>query len=332
MDFPLVTVIITCFNHELYITDCINSILNQSYENIEIFAFDDGSIDNSAKILDRLSKKYNFYFESQENKGVAATLNKGLQKANGKYLYLFASDDVAKPDAVQKLVTKAEKTTNTGMICGDAYYIDHYNKCISVDINNMPTHKNNILKFNTFFSYFFYKRPKLKEKEYFGSYKSFLISNYIPVGLLLLKKAVKDVGGWDTDTRFCMEDWEMWLRLSKIYTISYTNEVLSYYRIHSTNAHTIYRNRIRLSSLSILNREYNDIKKNKLVYVYRYRYNNLLLYLLKNNKFLLFFNYYRFRTFFPIYSIKILLYKYIFKIKIDSNYLDDYDDRKLFNF
>lgn len=83
---PLVSVVISSYNHEPYIEQTIESIVNQTYSNIEIIVFDDGSTDNSPVILDKLSKKYNFYFERQKNIGLSATLNKGLYLSKGKYL------------------------------------------------------------------------------------------------------------------------------------------------------------------------------------------------------------------------------------------------------
>ena len=64
---PLVSVIVSCYNHEKYIEECILSILNQDYKNIELLVVDDGSSDTSVDIINRLKEKHGFYFLAQKN-------------------------------------------------------------------------------------------------------------------------------------------------------------------------------------------------------------------------------------------------------------------------
>ena len=76
---PLVSVVVSCYNHENYIKESLLSVLNQTYQNIELIVFDDGSIDNSADIIEALSKEYDFFFQRQENIGLTATSNKAIK-------------------------------------------------------------------------------------------------------------------------------------------------------------------------------------------------------------------------------------------------------------
>ena len=78
---PLVSVIVPCYNHEKYVEKTIESIVNQTYKNIELIVIDDGSKDNSTIILEKLSRQYNFYYEHQHNIGLPATLNKMIKMA-----------------------------------------------------------------------------------------------------------------------------------------------------------------------------------------------------------------------------------------------------------
>ena len=83
---PLVSVIIPSYNHERFITQCIENIINQTYKNFELTVIDDGSKDGSPEILRHLQGKYGFNLVLQENMRLALTLNKGKQNySNGKY-------------------------------------------------------------------------------------------------------------------------------------------------------------------------------------------------------------------------------------------------------
>lgn len=90
---PLVSVIVVCYNHEKFINECIDSIMHQSYTNIEVLVFDNGSSDNSPSILTKLQEKYKFKLYFQENIGIPRALNKAIKIANGKYISAISTDD-----------------------------------------------------------------------------------------------------------------------------------------------------------------------------------------------------------------------------------------------
>ena len=102
---PLVSVIVPCYNSEKYIERCIISILNQTYNNIEIIIIDDGSTDSSLDIIKRLSNNYdNIKYIHQSNSGVSAARNKGLSNANGDYITFVDSDDTILPEMYETLM------------------------------------------------------------------------------------------------------------------------------------------------------------------------------------------------------------------------------------
>ena len=92
---PLVSIIVPVYNVEKYVEQCILSLLNQTYRNIEIIAVNDGSKDESPqKILDLAKKDKRIKLLNQENKGVSATRNNGLNSANGDFI-IFVDADVS---------------------------------------------------------------------------------------------------------------------------------------------------------------------------------------------------------------------------------------------
>ncbi|WP_317346809.1 glycosyltransferase family 2 protein [Blautia argi] len=107
---PMVSVIIPVYNVELYIKQCIDSLLTQTYGNIEIICIDDGSTDKTLEILEFLEKKDSrLVVIKQEHLGVSAARNKGLDIARGKYISFVDSDDFIQWNSYEILVQVAEK-------------------------------------------------------------------------------------------------------------------------------------------------------------------------------------------------------------------------------
>lgn len=107
---PLVSVIIPVYNVELYLKEALESVINQSYSNLEIIVVNDGSTDNSQKIIDKLAHKNSkkITVVTQKNQGLSSARNTGLKYVNGKYIYFFDSDDILKFNAIEKLVEFCE--------------------------------------------------------------------------------------------------------------------------------------------------------------------------------------------------------------------------------
>lgn len=108
MSTPLVSVIIPIYNSELYLEDCINNVLKQTYENLQIIFVNDGSTDNSLEICKKVNDdRVEVY--SKENGGASSARNFGLKYRKGKYVLFVDSDDYLKKDAIENLVNTAEK-------------------------------------------------------------------------------------------------------------------------------------------------------------------------------------------------------------------------------
>lgn len=103
-----VSIIVPVFNTEKYLNKCINSLLNQTLKDIEIIIINDGSTDNSEKIIKEFNDERIKYIP-QENQGIGKTRNKGIKLAKGKYIVFVDSDDYIATTFCEKLYQKAEK-------------------------------------------------------------------------------------------------------------------------------------------------------------------------------------------------------------------------------
>lgn len=99
----LVSIIIPCYNCELYVSECIESALNQSHNNIEIICINDGSTDGTEEILNKYSKKYeNIVVHHIPNAGASAARNLGFDKSSGQYIQFLDADDILELNKIEK--------------------------------------------------------------------------------------------------------------------------------------------------------------------------------------------------------------------------------------
>lgn len=142
-----VSVIVPVYNVEKFIDKCLNSLVNQTLKEIEIIVVNDGSPDNSQKIIDKYVKKYPEKVQSfiKENGGQGSARNYGLKKASGEYIGYVDSDDFVEKDMYKKLYNKAKENNYDIVVCGN-YNVseDYQNKNIDAFINNYNTDLENI--------------------------------------------------------------------------------------------------------------------------------------------------------------------------------------------
>lgn len=107
---PLVSIIIPVYQAEHYIDDCIHSVLNQNYPNIEIILINDGSTDNSLKKCDFYNNKFdNIILKSQKNNGASSARNLGILSSHGKYIFFMDSDDMLATNCISNCVNAVER-------------------------------------------------------------------------------------------------------------------------------------------------------------------------------------------------------------------------------
>lgn len=130
-----VSIIIPVYNVEKYISKCLDSLVNQTLEEIEIIVVNDGSPDNSQKIIDKYVKKYPNIIKSfvQENGGQGSARNFGLTKANGEYIGYVDSDDFIELDMYEKMYNKAKEEDLDIVICGSYNVTEDGIKTIDLD-------------------------------------------------------------------------------------------------------------------------------------------------------------------------------------------------------
>ena len=107
----LVSVIIPVYNSAQFLKESLESVINQTYQNIEIICVNDGSTDNSLEILQQYSDKITIM--SQKNHGLASALNLGIRKMKGIWFKWFSPDDIMYPYTIQTLIDEAKNKTNT---------------------------------------------------------------------------------------------------------------------------------------------------------------------------------------------------------------------------
>lgn len=143
-----VSIIIPIYNSEKYLDECLKSVINQTYKNTEIICVNDGSNDNSEKILKKyLKENKNMIYISQENSGQSIARNKGLEKATGDYILFVDSDDFIENNMVEKLIEPLIKDDEIDLSFCDYYlYTDgKTEKCFTINEKEKDLKKQLIL-------------------------------------------------------------------------------------------------------------------------------------------------------------------------------------------
>lgn len=132
-DDKLISIVVTIYNREKFLDKCLQSVILQTYKNIEIILVDDGSKDNSIKICNHyanLDKRIKVFH--QENKGISSARNLGINNATGKYIIFVDSDDFVDSDFIETMVAESDEDT---IICCGYRRIDG-DKCVEHNLQN----------------------------------------------------------------------------------------------------------------------------------------------------------------------------------------------------
>ena len=116
---PLISVIVPVYNVENYLPRCLDSIINQTYTNLEILLVDDGATDNSGKLCDEYAQKDNrIRVFHKENGGVSSARNMGLDNATGEYIAFVDSDDYIDKCMYEIMLNSSVQNNADIVVCG----------------------------------------------------------------------------------------------------------------------------------------------------------------------------------------------------------------------
>ncbi|ATO19197.1 glycosyl transferase family 2 [Acinetobacter sp. LoGeW2-3] len=214
MNDPLVSVIIPCYNHEKFIQDSIQSVIDQNYENIELIVIDDGSKDSSVEKIKEMvglcEKRFTrFEFRYRSNKGLSPTLNEAIEWCKGEFVSVHDSDDVLLAHKTKLQVA----------------FLKQNKKCVAVFGGETLIDEN---------SNFIKNRIKKENKYTFD--QILMLEHDLPCSSQLIRlEILRKVGGYKDEVK--IEDWYMWLRLAQEGEICYIPDILIKYRLHSNNTH-----------------------------------------------------------------------------------------------
>lgn len=128
MKVGLVSIVVPVFNVDLYLEECINSLLNQSYQNIEIILVNDGSTDSSLEICKSFLFDKRVIIINKKNEGLSSARQVAIDKATGEYLCIIDSDDYVESDYVELLYSKISNDACDIVLCGSHFFSTSYSK------------------------------------------------------------------------------------------------------------------------------------------------------------------------------------------------------------
>ena len=241
----VVSIIVPTYNHGKYISNCINSVLHQTYRSFEVIIIDNYSNDHTADIVSDIINKnpcVKIKFIQYDNNGViAASRNHGVKHSSGNYIAFLDSDDAWESDKLHDQIESLEHPNISAVASrfysiGDGHSYDH-------------------LSFMSLVDYFD------------ASYQDILISNPIITSSILMKKSIfLALNGFNEDKQYkFIEDWEFWLRLSyKFGSIRIVNRKHIAYRVYNHKGRDLSDDSRR--SLMLIDREYDSGFVSKSIY------------------------------------------------------------------
>lgn len=200
----IISVIIPCYNHGGYLPRAIESILSQTYKNVEIIVVDDGSSDNTKEVTASFP---HVKYVHQTNQGLSAARNTGIDNSTGKYLLFLDADDWLAVDALNKNYILISQHPEVAFVSGGHIKINDKGKVLEEVRDEIPS----------------------------NHYLHFLQGNYIGMhATVLYARWIFDEFRYDTTLRAC-EDYDLYMKIARKYPVLHQTDVTAYYRIHESN-------------------------------------------------------------------------------------------------
>ena len=211
------------YNAQDYIQESIDSVIYQSYSNWELIIINDGSTDNTKALVEKNLQDKRIKLFNQKNQGVSLARNYGIKKANGEFIAFLDSDDIWLPNKLSAQINFFRKK--------EVYFLYSKSYCFKSNFD------------------FIYKCHNKEDVKVDSKYLELLTHDYINTSTVIVKKDVfLELGLFNPDF-FGTEDWDMWIRISKIYQPFEVPKYLTLYRLNPDGI-----------SKSILNHAENEMK------------------------------------------------------------------------
>ena len=233
----LISVILPVYNGESYIEDSIRSILGQTHQNFELIIINDGSTDNSDKIIKGFLKSNKIIYKSRKNKGLVNTLNEGIKLSSGSYIARMDQDDISYPKRLEKQLNFMQK--NNIDVCGTSYHVINEQGKI---IKTVESHKNN-----------------------FEIILSAMMVPFIHPSVMFRNIFKEKNIFYGNNNKVQAEDYDLWIRLIKMNLVfGNINEILIKYRLINTSMTSVNYIKIYKEVYKICN-EFNKEYKEELL-------------------------------------------------------------------
>lgn len=255
----LVSVIVTSYNHVEYLEERMESLLKQTYSNIEIIVIDDCSKDNSLNFLSRYKKYPNTQIIGlKKNSGYVHATNLGVSLSKGQYLMFAECDDFNEPQHIETLMQVLAQNPTAGVA---------YSKSTIVDNHSISTGDDFQFREKAFREYC-YQNTLIPQKKM----QKFLLHSCVVPNMsaaLIRKEYFNEIGGLSSSYKIC-SDWDMWNRLAQSCDFYYVTTPLNNFRFHQTTARNTFSISLQVSEIFRL--LYDSFSKQDLSLVDRYKF------------------------------------------------------------
>lgn len=205
-----VSVVVPSYNHERYIEECLRSIMSQSAPPMELIVIDDGSVDGSFAIIERVLKECPFpcEFYTRKNRGLCSTLNEGVERAKGEYFAYLSSDDLWLSRFLDSRLRVLLKEQEAPLVYGHSFMVDERSRVTGRSYGwDLPSR---------------------------ATTREMLLFSFVPTSSsILYRKSALAADRWNPDIK--LEDFDLYLRLSAGHEFAYDPNVLSCWRAHPEN-------------------------------------------------------------------------------------------------
>lgn len=266
-----VSVIMPTYNRAKYIKDAVESVLNQTYGDLKLIIVDDGSTDNTEQIITPYLSDSRVCYIKQPNSGSSAARNYGLSMTEGNFVAFIDSDDIWSRDKLAIQINILMALPEVDLVCSDFSAVTGADIMERSHIRSYFKVLNEYnLQYNNIFDHIL-EQPidglAQNEKVYWGNiYNTMLFGNIILTSTCLCRSAIFDsIGVFDTKYR-TLEDYDLYLRISKVFRIALVTQPLIQYRYSNNQlSGENHFERLCLNLIDIFKKNVGTLDKNELL-------------------------------------------------------------------